>query len=86
MVMFGIILQTIKLREYIVAIANWCECWEQEWDRLMSIDCQGSIESSGDKIRSVRQLYRQQLSILDQLRVMRSVLGVARTLIVKRRI
>jgi hypothetical protein len=83
---FGITIQTLKLREYIVAIATWCECWEREWDRLMSIDCQDSIEVGGNKIRSVRQLYQQQLATVDRLRSMRAVFGVARAVIIKRRI
>jgi hypothetical protein len=83
---FCITLQTLKLRENIAAITNWCECWEREWERLMSIDSQQSIESSGDQIRSVRQLYQQQLATVDRWRSMSAVLGVARMLMIKRRI
>jgi hypothetical protein len=83
---FGITLLTIKLRENIAAIANWFDRQNWEWERLMSIDSRQSIESSGEQIRSVRQLYQQQLATVDRLRSMRAVLGVARTLIIKRRI
>jgi hypothetical protein len=83
---FGITLLTIKLRENIAAIANWFDRQNWEWERLMSIDSRQSIESSGEKIRSVRQLYQQQLATVDRLRSMRAAFGVARTLIIKRRI
>jgi hypothetical protein len=77
--MFVVTLQTLKLRAQIVAIANWCDRQEREWDLLMAIDARQSIEAGGTKIRSVRQLYQQQLSTIDRLRRVRSVLGVART-------
>ncbi len=85
MAIFVVTIQTLKLRSQIVAIANWCDRQEREWDLLMAIDCLDSIEAGGDKIRSVRQLYQQQLSTLDRLRSIRSVLGVARAVIVRRR-
>jgi hypothetical protein len=85
-VIFGVTLLTIKLRRQIVAIANWCDRQNWEWERLMSIESQQSIAAGGEKIRSVRQLYQQQLATVDRLRSMRAVFGVARTLIVKRRI
>jgi hypothetical protein len=77
---FVVTIQTLKLRSQIVAIANWCDRQEREWELLMAIDWLDSIEAGGDKIRSVRQLYQQQLSTLDRLRSIRSVLGVVRTI------
>lgn len=79
-------IQTVKLRAQIVAIANWCERQEREWDLLMAIDSKQSISAGGSKIRSVRQLYQQQLSTLDRLRSIRSVWRIARSAIVRRRI
>jgi hypothetical protein len=83
---FGIALLTIKLRANIAAIATWFDRQNWEWEKLMSIDSRQSIESSGAKIRSVRQLYQQQLATVDRLRSMRAVFGVARAVIIKRRI
>jgi hypothetical protein len=82
----GITLLTMKLRENIAAIANWFDRQNWEWERLMSIDSRSAIESSGSKIRSVRQRYQQQVATVDRLRSMSVVFGVARAAIVKRRI
>jgi hypothetical protein len=84
--MFVVTIQMLKLRAQLVAIANWCDRQEREWDLLRAIDCLESIETGGGKIRSARQLYQRQLSTLDRLRSIRSVLGVVRTAIIKRRI
>jgi hypothetical protein len=83
---FVVTIQTLKLRAQIVALANWCDRQEREWDLLMAIEFPQSIEAGGDKIRSVRQLYQQQLSKIDRLQRVRSMWGVARMAIVRRRI
>lgn len=85
-VIFVVTLLTLKLRTQIVAIANWCDRQEREWDLLMAIESRQAIEAGGNKIRSVRQLYQQQLSTIDRVRRVRSIWGVARATIVKRRI
>jgi hypothetical protein len=84
---------TIQFRKQVVALADWFDRWDGECSELLSIERSSSqstpplvgIAQSRAQIRQLRQLYRQQLLILDRLQSLFSIVGVTRAVLRRRR-
>jgi hypothetical protein len=87
-VIFVVTLWTIQFRKQIVSLTNWCDRWTSACDKLNKVDSShsserslsASIAASSANILALRQLYQQQLRILDLLRSIGSIISFARYL------
>jgi hypothetical protein len=99
-IVLAIAIWTIQLRRQVVALTDWFDRWNGECDKLQSlaeplpanIEPSSSVQPLSAKIADsranilyLRQLYRQQLQTLDRIRSLRSVVGIARSLLMRRR-
>ncbi len=74
----------VRLRKQIIGLGTWCDRWESDCNLLLS-DAPRSIAASRIQMLRLRQIYQQQLLTLDRIQSLRSVVGIARYLIVSRR-
>ncbi len=85
-VIFAIMLWTIRFRRQVIGLTSFCDRCFDEWNRLYS-DALGSgtsIVASRTQIQQLSQMYQQQLVTLDRVRALQSMLGVVRFLLFKR--
>jgi hypothetical protein len=80
---------TIRLRRQAVGLTHFCDRCLGDWDRCLG-DWDRStfdpeIGTGRSQIHQLRQLYQQQLTAIDRVRTLRSIWGVARFLLFKRR-
>jgi hypothetical protein len=73
---------TIRLRRQAVGLTHFCDRCLGDWDRS-TFDPE--IGTGRSQIHQLRQLYQQQLTAIDRVRTLRSIWGVARFLLFKRR-
>ena len=87
-------LWTVQFRKQVVALADWFERWDGECEELLTSDrslapltppLAVGIAQSRSQIRYLRQLYRQQLLILDRLQSLLAIVGITRSLLRRRR-
>jgi hypothetical protein len=80
--MMAIALWTMGFRRQIVGLTNFCDRCLGEW-QTCAIDA--ATITAAHRIQHLRQIYQQQLSTLDRLQRLRSLFGLARFLMLKRR-
>jgi hypothetical protein len=73
----------MRLRQQVVALKNCCDRWTLDCD--LFLHAPASIDESRMQIQALRQLYQQQLITIDRLRSIGLLLGIARTIRLKRR-
>jgi hypothetical protein len=86
-------LWTVQFRKQIGALADWFDRWDRECSELLSTLGNSShstpplvgIAQSRAQILQLRQLYRQQLLIIDRLQSLLSIVGVTRAVLRRRR-
>jgi hypothetical protein len=81
-VMMAIAIGIMGFRSRIVGLTKFFDRCLGEWQRL-KIDA--ATATATNRIYRLRQIYQQQLGTLDRLQRLRSLFGVARLLIFKRR-
>ena len=81
----------VQLRKQVVALADWCDRWHGECEKLLQIEpstvppLAASIAERHAQIRRLRQLYQQQVLTFDRLQALISIIGVARSVLRRRR-
>jgi|GEM_PF-2247354 len=81
----------VGLRKQAVAVADWCDRWHGECDKLLPVESSTALPLATDiaerraQIRHLRQLYQQQLLTFDRLQSLISIIGVARSVLRRRR-
>jgi hypothetical protein len=82
----------VQLRKQVVALADWCDRWHGECDRMLCVDrsatalpLAANIAERRAQILNLRQLYRQQLLTLDRLQSLIAIVSVARSVLRRRR-
>ena len=73
---------TTRLSRQLVGLTDFFDRCLNQWQKL-SVDA--ATLTAADRIYRFRQIYQQQLTTLDRLGQLRSLFGVARFLILKRR-
>ncbi len=73
----------MRFRKQVVALKNCCDRWTLDCD--LFLHAPRSIDESRRQIQALRQLYQQQLVAIDRLRSIGLLLGIARTITLKRR-
>lgn len=73
----------IRLRRQVVGLTSFFERWMSEC-QVLSIETPRSIVTIRSQICQLRQIYSQQLLLLDQIRTLRSVAGISRSMLIKR--
>jgi hypothetical protein len=73
----------LGLRQRVVAFAVWCDRWDDDCDRFLS-DAPAAITDRRIQFDRLRQLYRQQIQLVDQVQSLRLFFGVARSVLVNR--
>jgi hypothetical protein len=76
--------QVMSLRQQVMAFAAWCDRWDDDCDRFLS-DAPAAINDSRLRFDQLRQLYRQQLQLIDRVQSLRLLFGVARSVVANRR-
>jgi hypothetical protein len=84
-VLLLITIWTIRLRRQVVGLTSLFDRWMGECQAL-SIETPRSIATIRSQIFQLRQIYSQQLLMVDRIRTLRSVAEFGRSLLVKRRI
>ncbi|WP_295614787.1 hypothetical protein [Chamaesiphon sp. GL140_3_metabinner_50] len=81
-VIFVVTLWTIQFRKQIVALTSWCDRQTSACEQLNALESSlgANIAASSENIRAVRQLYQQQLRILDLIGSIGSIVSFARYL------
>jgi hypothetical protein len=74
----------LSLRKQVVALATWCDRWDDDCDRFLS-DAPAAITDRRIQFDQLRQLYRQQLQLVDRAQSLRLFFGVARSVVINRR-
>ena len=82
-VIFVVTLWTIQFRKQMVALTSWCDrqtsaC--EQIDASLESSLGANIAASSENIRALRQLYEQQLRILDLIGSIGSIVSFARYL------
>ena len=74
---------TMRLRRTVVALADCCDRWLLDCDLLSHVPA--SFTANARQINNLRQIYQQQLATIDKLRAVGLLLGMSRSLLLKRR-
>jgi hypothetical protein len=74
---------TIRCRRQVVALRDCCDRWTLDCDLLSNAP--ESIYTSRLQVHNLRQIYRQQLVTLDKLRTVGLLVGMSRSLLLKRK-
>jgi hypothetical protein len=82
LIAIAITIWTKRLSRRIVGLTNFFDRCSSQWQQL-SLD--SATLTAADRVHRFRQIYQQQLATLDRLEQLRSLFGVARFLILKRR-
>ncbi len=61
---FILTIWTIRLRQQLAAIANCCDRWTNDWES-QSTTTPEAILNSRDRIRHLREIYQQQVVMID---------------------
>jgi hypothetical protein len=78
-----LVVWTIRFRRQVVALANWCDRWSVDCDLLCTVPA--SLQASKSQIERLQRLYQQQLVTLDRIRSLGLFVGIARSVILRRR-